>query len=37
MLAHLVPGNHPADLLADLLGAQRCLGAALGFPLDLRQ
>jgi hypothetical protein len=37
MLAHLVPGDDLADLLADLGGTERCLGAALDFLLDLPQ
>jgi hypothetical protein len=37
MLAHVVPGDDLADLLADLGGTGRCLGAALHVLLDPRQ
>ena len=34
MLAHFVPGDNLADLLADLGGTERCLGAALNVLLN---
>jgi hypothetical protein len=37
MLALVVPGDDLADLLADLGGTERCLGAALHVLLDARQ